>query len=285
MAKPEFSETQYVLGFLSEVITDQFNSPVIYPPFFSFFMPSTIIEPELGVDFVADYYTHSEYFQFKRSEFFGGKRGGPELKANLPISFKPYYRFTIYNDTSKGRPGQFETLKNLASSFPKDLVCYCAPCFHLEVEFHHLFRARALGQQSIIVQCGQFNGSSFNPPQFDINDGYKHTFCFKMALNYGYLCSEAIRVDTTTYDRVKYRDKDKSRDFISDIGMLYEKFYLANVAEYEIEEAIETTSPYLQFQIVRRYLMQYYDIVWQPRFYLPNDELLLIAKLNKHIRS
>lgn len=140
MAKSEFSETQFVFGYISEVYFNHSKYPHFFPFWEYFMFPSTMIEREFPVDFFADYYTHSEYYQFKRSEHLHQRRGSREIAEGVPVTYLDYYRFKIYNRTTITHLGQFEKLKDLARVFPNDLVCYCAPCFHTELEFHHHFR-------------------------------------------------------------------------------------------------------------------------------------------------
>lgn len=85
MAKSRFSETQYVMGFLSEYFN---NYRLIYPTRKSpFTLPTTSVEPLFGSDFVIHNLSHIEFYQFKRSEFMRTKRGISEIKSGLPKVF------------------------------------------------------------------------------------------------------------------------------------------------------------------------------------------------------
>lgn len=267
MAKPEFSETQFVFGYLNEMYFRQINHPRFFPFWEYFMFPSTLIEREFPVDFFADFYTHSEYYQFKRSEHLESRRGTREIDEGVPASFLDYYRFKIYNRTTATHLGQFEKLNALANSFPNDLVCYCAPCFHTEFEFHNHFRYRSIISNSVIISCNQFNNSSFQPPHFDINDSLDHYMVFKLGSRLGYLCSDPIGIKVELAEtRIELVRKQKGEDsFTKTINILYEEFYLKD------ENKIESQKQYTdnvgeRFYTVGRYLLQYYNIVWQPIF-------------------
>lgn len=267
MAKPEFSETQFVFGYLNEVYFRQINHPRLFPSWWYFMFPSTPKEREFSVDFFADFYTHSEYYQFKRSEHLERRRGSREIKEGIPASFLDYYRFKIYNRTTATQLGQFEKLTALALSFPNDLVCYCAPCFHTEFDFHNHFRNRAIISNSVIIRCNQFNLPPFQVPNFDINDGLDHYIVFKLSSRLGYLCSEPkeIKVDLAE-SRNELKKKEEGMDlFKKSINKLYEEFYLKD--ENKIgPQKLYTDNVAERFYTVGIYLLQYYNIVWQPIF-------------------
>jgi hypothetical protein len=267
MAKPEFSETQFVFGYLNEMYFRQASNPKLFPVWEYFMFPSTVIERELPVDFYADYYTHSEYYQFKRSDYFARRRGKREIAENIPISFLDYYRFEIYNNTDTKYLGQFEKLAELARSFPNDLICYCAPCFHTELEFHHYFINKTIISNSVVIPCNQFNQPTFQLPHFNINDGMDHFMVFKPGKREGYLCSEPkeIEVVNAVLKGEIVRNQKGENTLQQTINTLYEEFYLADQTNVETQKTY-TDRIGERFYIVGNHLLQSYNIVWQPIF-------------------
>lgn len=267
MAKPEFSETQFVFGYLNEMYLRQVRYPHLFPFWEYFMFPSTLIEREFPVDFFADFYTHSEYYQFKRSEYMGHRRGIREISEGVPASYLNYYRFKIYNRTTATHQGQFEKLVALANLFPNDLICYCAPCFHTESEFHNHFTNRTIISNSIIINCNQFNQPLFQVPHFDINDGQDHYMVYKLGINHGYLCSEPkeIKIENAKNRYEIIQNQKDEKPLLSTINALYEKFYLKDELNVELKKQY-TENIGERFYIVGSYLLQYYNIVWQPIF-------------------
>lgn len=81
MAEPEFSETQFVFGYLRELF-DQYKGTRWSPtasPYFS--LPSTVKEKATSADFLINLYSHSEYYQFKRSHRLKSRRGPIDRKS------------------------------------------------------------------------------------------------------------------------------------------------------------------------------------------------------------
>ena len=266
MAKSQFSETQFVFGYLSEEYLAQNRAPGLFSPWEYFMFPSTLIERELPVDFFADYYTHSEYYQFKRSEYFQKRRGSREIAEGVPRSYLDYYRFKIYNNTTSTVLGQFEKLIELSRMFPNDLVCYCAPCFHTESEFLLHFQNRSIVRNSVIIDCQQFDHINFQPPNFDINDGLSHYMVFKLGTNIGYLCSEPVEIQImNAKSRVEGYITQEGNSFLDTISTLYNECYLKDGFTSTIEK-IRTEDIKEQFFIVGRYLLQFYSILWSPKF-------------------
>lgn len=266
MAKSQISETQFVFGYLSELYLRQFRHPHMFPFWAYFMFPSTLIEREFPVDFFADFYTHSEYYQFKRSEHLQQRRGSREIAEGVPSWYLDYYRFKIYNRTSATTLGQFEKLIQLSTRFPSDLVCYCAPCFHTETEFHFHFQNRSIVRNSIIIDCQQFGHANFQPPNFDINDGLDHYLVFKQGTTTGYLCSEPKEIKImNAKSRAEGYKKQEGQSLLSAVSVLYNEFYLKDDLKTNIEKVI-TENVNEQFAIVGKYLLQFYNILWQPKF-------------------
>jgi hypothetical protein len=267
MAKPEFSETQFVFGYLNEMYYRHGGHSRFFPFWKYFMFPSTLIEREFPVDFFADFYTHSEYYQFKRSDHFERRRGRIEIHAGVPTSYLDYYRFKIYNRTTATHLGQFEKLVALANYFPNDLVCYCAPCFHTEFEFHNHFRNRTIISNSVIIDCNQFNHPIFNMPNFNINDGIDHYMVYKLGSSFGYLCSEPkdIKIENAKSREEFIKNQKGEKSLFATINSLYEEFYLRDELKAETQKQF-TDNIGERFYAVGSYLLQYYNIVWQPIF-------------------
>lgn len=264
MAKSEISETQFVFGYLSELHLRQIRHPHIFPIWMYFMFPSTLIERKFPVDFFADFYTHSEYYQFKRSEHLQQRRGSREIAEGVPHSYLDYYRFKIYNRTTATALGQFEKLIQLSTRFPNDLVCYCAPCFHTENEFHFYFQNRSIIGNSIIIDCHQFDNVDFQPPNFDINDGLDHYLVFKQGTTTGYLCSEPKEIKLMNAETIAERNlKQEGKSLFETVTLLYNEFYLEDELKTNIEK-VRTENFNEQFVIVGKYLLQFYNILWQP---------------------
>ena len=184
MPKPQFSETQFVMGFLGEYFNAyRSRYPLRKPPFV---LPTTSLEPLTGSDFIIRGLSSIEFFQFKRSEFMNARRGDMEIKSGLPKSFRPYYRFKVYND---GHIPQFDRLRDIALLDKCFKPYYCAPLFHKQTEFQNYFWNQQIIANTAIINCNQFNQIGFKPPYFDINDG-KHYMVYNNVSTTGYLCSK-----------------------------------------------------------------------------------------------
>jgi len=213
MAISEISETQYVMGFLSEYF-DLLRSSSATP---RFLLPTTSQEPILGADFIVQNVSGLDFFQFKRSDSFRRRRGRAEINAGIPRSFTPYYRFKIYN---QGTYPQFDRLRQISSLSPFIRAYYCAPKFHLPREFHAAFYSRNIISLSAIINCSQFNNTRFYPPGFDINDGSPHFIVFNRTNPNAFLCSEAKEVDLSREFQLNEKRLDE-KGFEEVVGSLY----------------------------------------------------------------
>ncbi len=190
------------------------------------------------------------------------RRGRIELIGNVPLSFLTYYRFKIYN-SSENNSGQFDKLKELASQFTNDLVCYSAPCFHLESEYHRFFRQRQILNNSILIPIHQFLEDGFNPPFFDINDGEEHTLSYRSDENFGFLCSDAKKIVVlNSYSSPK--PKKSEYDFKETVNHLIEKFVLRDL-DSEIQSEFEELKMQQKVQYIFMHLLVNYNILWFPR--------------------
>jgi hypothetical protein len=274
MADPEISETQFVFGYLRELYERRKASSMTLPFGHYFTLPTTVKEKDISADFLINHYSHSEYYQFKRSHSLKHRRGNAEIAANVPLSFLPYYRFKIYNKrtvtkTGVVKLGQYEKLIEIATKNPSDLVYYCAPCFHVEKEFLDLFYKNQIVDNSILINCQQFSTSNFQPPQFDINDGEKHFLVFRRDLNSGFICSQAqvIKVEEIApaivdipqrIDFLNYL-RGFSRELLSE-GVITNAL-LINLDQGRLRESILEA-----VQTIQNYLVTAYDIFWFPLF-------------------
>lgn len=264
MAKPQFSETQFVMGFLGEYF-DQYRSkyPLKKPPFL---LPTTTLEPVFAADFILGGLSSIDFFQFKRSELMQARRGDMEIRSGLPKSFRPYYRFKIYND---GHIPQFDRLRAIAALDKRFKVYYCAPKFHSYTEFHNLFWNQEIINNSAIINCSQFNHSKFKLPNFDINDGDQHFIVFNKISSIGYVCSEIKSFDLTE-DILEHSVKN-----ISDVSTADDAESLINLlydftSEMEINNTISNRNDNRSLTSKLFYtaaiLMQRYGILTQLKY-------------------
>lgn len=204
MAKSEFSETQFVFGYLNEYL-ESFRSK--YPgrrePFW---FPTTVEEPKFGSDIIMKGLKSINFIQFKRSELMNSRRGKQEIKSGLDRIFLPYYRFKVYNS---GNIPQFDRLRDIAGLSNNFKVYYCAPRFISNQNFQDYFWRREIVRNSVLIDCKQFNQPGFKKPYFDINDGEKHFMVYNYS-NTGYLCSEKKGFKTTENP---LDERDKNVDF------------------------------------------------------------------------
>lgn len=265
MAKSQFSETQFVMGFLGEYFKRyRLRYPKRKAPFT---LPTTSVEPIFGSDFIIQGLSNIEFYQFKRSEFMRIKRGDREIKSGLPKSFRPYYRFKIYN---KGTIPQFDRLRHIASLHPRFKAYYCAPKFSTNNEFFNFFWNQDIIDNTAIINCNQFNQSGFFPPYFNINDGNIHYIVFNKTDTTGYLCSDKkgfkLTKDILKETEFHERGTRENLEFnIEIIDTLFnsiiedEKVNIELVSKYS-----KTANSRLDFSA--RFLLQEYGIITQLKY-------------------
>jgi len=183
MAKCEFSETQFVIGYLREL----FNEKNTFCPFFRWYMPPNRTESRMASDLIikslANGYTHSEFYQFKRSHLFNKKIFGNNGNQ-INTSINPHYGFKIYN---KSTTKQFDTLKRIArKKYHK--VYYCAPKFHTIKEFRINYRNNLIINRSRLIDLSQPKIQALN-----INVNTNHHLIFDDVNNF--ICSDIIEVE------------------------------------------------------------------------------------------
>lgn len=274
MADPEISETQFVFGYLRELF-ERRKAMYATLPFGSYFtLPTTVKEKDIPADFFVNYYSHSEYYQFKRSHSLKLRRGNAEIKASVPLTFIPYYRFNIYNKqtitkSGKIKVGQYEKLIDIAAKNLGDLVRYCAPCFHTENEFIDLFYKNQIVDNSICIDCRQFLDPLFKPPTFDINDGEKHFLVFRNDRNSGYICSKAQDIRVETHAPL-FIDISQRVNFFDYVNGSYRELVSEGVIERGSVRAISDNSPMDALleavQTLQNHVLTAYDIFWIPLF-------------------
>lgn len=189
MAKSEFTEFQYVIGFFSEYK----NSLISNKQFPFIYFPSPYEEKDMGFDLWIEHFSHMEFHQYKRSDCFS-RQNTKEAKMGLPKSFIPYYRFKLYDDNPSF---QFTRLKTLASMFPQHKVYYVAPKFHKLTEFQKYFYKTRIVAESVFVDCNLFNSSSIK--NYLASKPGDHVLAFNKSRTL-YLFSEGIEIE----DSLKY---------------------------------------------------------------------------------
>jgi len=269
MAKSEFSETQFVFAYLWELF--QSYAGTVWSPLGTpyFTLPSTVTEKEVPADFLFRHYSHSEYFQFKRSDRLKYKRGPLEVNAGVPDSFRTYYRFHVYNRRTN-RPdgtvkvGQFEKLRELAAANINDSVYYCAPCFHTEEEFFtHFNDASGTGitSNSIRIDCNQFNNLNFQSPIYDVMDD--HCIVYRLDSSTAYVCSQAqeIKAEKGVVLERPASDQQDFRFYMVNKLMESEKIGLS--ATRDVSAGIDLLRDIRRLQT---HFIMTYNILWFPMF-------------------
>lgn len=264
MAKCEFSETQFVMGFFSEYI-NRIRSLGIYASM-PFVFPTTVMEPIFASDLIVDNLTSIDFFQFKRSDYINYRRGRAEIRAGLPKAFRPYYRFKVYN---QGVYPQFDRLRLIANVNPNFEVYYCAPKFHTHKEFQQLFWTQGIIKNSAIIDCNQFNSSTFYPPSFNVNDGDDHFIVYNKS-KIGYMCSKKKEIRITDLneevsrysivgEEVPQQNGLKLVNQLFDI-LLNEKFNSSNLNEFR------DADPSIKLKACTDELLLKYETISLPRF-------------------
>lgn len=261
MAYPQFSETQFVVSFLREYLN---LFPFFPDPFFLFHsirIPSTVEERETGADFIFRHFSHSEFFQFKRSHkiHYRGRSWLNEPEKSLPRTFFDYYRFEIYNSDSQ----QFEKLRDISVLNPNDKSYYVAPLFYSSTSFNNYFHRQVILNNSVLIPCSQFRDARFNPPNFNINDGNRHFILYNRNFQ-GLLLSEPKEI------KVLKPSKEQNEFYKSETG--YQQ--IRKILDWCRKDSIEKygndnfKNEYLTISDGIGYLSNQYNIIWQPIFRL-----------------
>ncbi|GAC1385486.1 MAG: hypothetical protein NVSMB45_14350 [Ginsengibacter sp.] len=268
MAKPQFSETQFVVGYLREYL----NTFPFYPNIFwqqnHIEIPSTVQEIETGADFIFRYYSHSEFLQFKRSDFlcWRGKGYLKEPEKSLPKSFFDYYRFKVYNsDDSR----QFEKLRQVSLANPNDRAFYVAPYFHTKDEFKRLFAQQRILENSITIDCSQFNDPLFHPPHFDIGLDDSHKIVYNGSD--GYILSEPVEIRVAKGKLEEYYISDFSDNRLINTITELNKIRRICLEDNESRFLVNSDNQTNTFGFIYNYFLINYEIHWIPKFNNPES--------------
>lgn len=252
MAKSEFTEMQYVLGFVSE-FTNHLRSLTGQTPWF--ILPSPQVEKDIGVDIVIEHFDHMEFHQYKRSDFLN-TYSAKEYTQGLPKSIKPYYRFSLYEKASQ----QFTRLRLLAEMFPEHRVYYVAPKFSTHKEYQDYFWKKLIMKNSIFVNCMGFNSPRIRK-YLNHNPG-EHAMVFDSKSDARYLFSDGLEInendDLRGYEQIRLQGGEKS--FVMTVNKIFNSLLEDNLESFltennEIPEDIST-----RFNMVRTKLLIDYNI-------------------------
>ena len=260
MEKSEFSETQYVFGYIRELFSQTLTSP----EHFLIYAPSTREEKKLASDIILDFYhdksfRYSECYQFKRSKYYNNESFTEfNTRREILTLNNPKYGFNIYNSA---KTKQFNTLQSLALE-PNKRVYYCAPIFHTIEQFNNFFRTQSIHYHSKVINFSQpilqnaiIPTNSNHHMIFDRNTSY---LCSEPKQIESYIASERnrqyIELDKETYKKI---------DFEKEIEYLY-KWVVDKIYQYKLNENFEP--PIVNFFEVREMLLLYFNIHWFPYF-------------------
>ena len=258
MAKCQFSETQFVMGYLGEYFSRLRKLRPHSTP--KFMLPTTSLEPLTGSDLIIERLSGLDFFQFKRSEFMNKRRGAREMASGLPKSFRPYYRFQIYNG---GGIPQFDRLRDISALHPSLNTYYCAPIFHTNLEFQNIFWRQEIMNNSALINCNQFNLPQFKKPMFDIDDGDVHYMVFNKSVN-GYLCSERKEVKISK-EPIYFEAKNDSFNVIQIVNDLFNYIIEQEDSNNNLFRKFEESTA-LKFQYSSFYLMEHHNIMTIPKY-------------------
>jgi hypothetical protein len=266
MAKPRFSETQFVVGYLREYLNSFPFFPHIFWWFHSIRIPSTVEEAESGADFIFRHYSHSEFFQFKRSYCLSWRGRGhlSEPEKSLPKAFFDYYRFKVYNSADSR---QFEKLREVSIRNPRNRSYYIAPLFHTNEEFTRLFARQQIIENSVIINCAQFNEGRFLPPYFDIGTDSDHKIIFNEREE-GYIFSDPIRLRLSKGKEIDSASLNGSYDSLNIEQAIIQLNDLLNWCLEDFKALNDTVEPenLKTFRFIYNYFLSNYNIHWIPRF-------------------
>lgn len=251
MAKSEFTEMQYVLGFVSEFMRN-LNSSTGQTPLFM--LPSPYEEQFMGFDIWIEHFSHMEFHQYKRSDYLSNKTT-KEIKRGLSTNYLPYYRFKLYNDSPSF---QFTRLCTIADMFPQHRVYYIAPKFHKLDEFNNYFWRNEIIKNSIFINCSGFNSARIK--KYLKNNPGEHTIAFDKT-NSRYLFSEGIRMYdeyNARYEKVILKGGRESFQHI--VKKLFYQLSRESVEDSSKELEISENDVRTQFTWVRTTLLIKYNI-------------------------
>lgn len=253
MSKPQFSETQYFIGYLRELLPT-------FPYRYLIYAPSTREEKQYASDIVIKHfkirYRYSEYYQFKTSRYLNNRTFSDlHGKVLIDTSVTPKYSFKVYNSK---KTKQFNVLQKLAAK-PRKRVYYCAPLFHTVAEFNHHFTHRTILNNSKLMDLSQNALQSVRIPL-----GSTHKIIFDRTTTH--ICSDPLEISgVIASDRIiGYDEGQISEQFSleSEIKELY-NWSLGLIRE-EFDSNFE--APSMNLFEVRDLLLTYFNINWVPIF-------------------
>ena len=256
MQPSDFSETQFVVGFLREYL-NSFTKRYWLARFI--LMPSTVTERRTGADFIINNTRPkgSDFFQFKRSDYLSNRRGLPLNQRLIDASFFPCYRFKVYNTN---RTKQFDVLRNLARR-SYNHCAYIAPAFHTFDEFNTYFAYENIMANSVEIECSQFNSSTFA----HIVPGTNHNILFNLNASDCWVCSDPVKI---SFNRALFL-KEKIYNIQYDLGWtMYLNELIMQLVDsgYELNEAILKYTPFQKMIYIAHTLQREANIFWIPRF-------------------
>lgn len=252
MQTSEFSETQFVVGFLREFLNSHSQKYWIQ----NFLrLPSTVTERKTGADVIIQNVSGSDFFQFKRSDYLKNRRGLPWDQRQIAPAFFECYRFHIYNTQ---RTRQFETLRNLAKK-AHNYCAYIAPLFYTFDEFDHYFQRHNVMRNAIEIECSQFSKGEFANFRYRYNQSHhllynRHEICF--------FCSQPLKTKAKLAISLKERGYKESINFLTHIDEIYS--ILKQMDYLTTDQTFDTTQQ--KIQVIFETLYRKTNIIWIPRF-------------------
>lgn len=187
-------------------------------------------------------------------------------EKHLSKTFFPYYRFKIYNSPNSR---QFEKLRDITHLNQNDKAFYCAPLFHTPEEFRQHFRSQSILNNSVLIDCIQFQNSQFKKPYFDIRKDEPHYIVFNRSQ--GYIFSEPvdIKIQVGMTDTELARPVNNEIRFDRYVNQLFNWCFQAGTDKMEEGEysILNSNDPY---NSVFQFLLGNYNILWLPIFNLNN---------------
>jgi hypothetical protein len=253
MQPSDFSETQFVVGFLREFL----NRPQKQFWLSNYLrLPSTVTERRTGADVIVEGCIGSDFLQFKRSDYLQNRRGLPNDQRRVDKSYFDCFRFKVYNSQ---RTRQFETLRKLAKR-PNNYCAYIAPLFHTFNEFDTHFARASIMPNSIEIECSQFNAGEFAALRYRNNSN--HHILFNGRDNHCWFCSEPKIAKANHAILLKERQSREQIDFISHVD---EIFNVLKDMDFPIMDLISETTQQ-KINIIVDTLYRKANIFWTPKF-------------------
>jgi hypothetical protein len=253
MINSQFSETQFVIGFLREFLNRK-SRRYWFQNFLK--VPSTVTEIQTGADLIIEKVSGSDFFQFKRSDYLKNRRGLPRSQRQLDKSFFECFRFKVYNSSGSR---QFDTLRMLAEK-PNNYCAYIAPLFYRYSEFDTFFQNVSIMSNSIQIECSQFNTGEFR--SLNSSTGIHHLL-FNDRDRHCWFCSDPIQAVSKPAILMKERAGEVSIDFASHVDEILSVLIELNYRN--LRPSRENTTEQ-KIKIINDILFKENNIIWIPRF-------------------